>query len=110
MTSWMPEPIPEETQGNLAWRSNLRALSDDWGDGEVTDNELFETLLDETTPATAQEALEIIGKKAAERFDLWFTFRFGDRINNLEDRERSTSRKRLIEAYHRLVLDRREPL
>lgn len=103
---------------NLAWRSNLAAIAQDWSAGEVSSQALFEAVLEEATPSTASEALEVLGRDAASRFEHWFVARFGDSIS-VDHRHwvwvgrdgwKRKKRARLVEAFHRAILDRREPL
>ena len=102
---------------NLAWKSNLLALLEDWEAGEMNDTEFFEAVMEGSTPATAADGLRVIGEKAARKFDLWFTGRYGSEIPKREF-VISSSRpevhqkdgQRLQEAFHRAILDRREPL
>ncbi len=104
---------------NLAWRKNLEALREDWEAAELSDLDFFVGVIDGSTPATAAEALVVIGERAASKFDLWFTMRFGDQIperklyfnfSTAKTQVGLDSQHRLREAFHRAVLNRREPL
>ncbi len=115
MTVYSPEQ--KEVGSNLAWRSHLKALSDDWKLGEVEADELFKEVMREATPGAAAESLEIIGEEAASLFDHWFVARYGDKIELVTrpfwrgwlvwyDDDRPN--KRVVEAFHRVILNRRE--
>ena len=107
-----------EDGSNRAWRSYMRALAEDWSLGEIEDQMVFEDMLMTATPATARECLDILPEAARAKFDLWFTMRYGTEIPKREYLitigydygARYKPDVRVIEAYHRIVLDRREPL
>jgi hypothetical protein len=126
---------------NLAWKSHLKACSEEWQANKMDDIKFFEEIIMNATAKTAKECLEIIGEKAAGKFDHWFTMRFGNEIPKRGRWEPGDTKSfygpfksffgdryyryatykdwkergydpnpRVIEAFHRAVLDRREPL